>query len=415
MDADTIDSSWLQTATMPGWMHAGFEPEPPLPSWEFVLDHPVWKGLSPQPASPSVPPIPEEYRARHQVTARRQAIEARAAREGTCIELNPDHEAHEEQLIQRHWYRYWQDTRERTPEEKVFYGEVYDRMKQFRLPAWQLERARRNLTMMIRKHNFHNFTVRRRFDDPSTWRIMKQLTISEPFMGNDGIEYVSMRFHGVSFMLHQIRKMVAAVTLLSRARTPCKIWYELFQNQRMLVPIAPAAGLFLESPIFDFYERDLNRRRTDHLILPTFDKIAPYDSTEVNTFKKEQIYPHIFSAERQERTFSKWIIWMDEHWHDLFGYMNPWAEVPTSCLLPPLTGKLHPPTHPKTIRRHYALALQAVQAGKFEEQLEYEQEEEDQDDDGDVKQNLQDAEVDGLMDEVPTEKSTLSQSGPTGA
>ena len=55
--------------------------------------------------------------------------------------------------------------------------------------------------------NFHNFTSQKKFKDPSAKRFIHSFTCSEPFIYN-GLELVSLKVKGQSFMLHQIRKMV---------------------------------------------------------------------------------------------------------------------------------------------------------------------------------------------------------------
>ncbi len=69
-------------------------------------------------------------------------------------------------------------------------------------------------------HNFHNFTVGRDFSDRSTIRFMKNIevsfcwahfgvTVSSVFKIADPVvygntEWISVLFHGQSFMLHQV-------------------------------------------------------------------------------------------------------------------------------------------------------------------------------------------------------------------
>ena len=68
-------------------------------------------------------------------------------------------------------------------------------------------------------HNFHNFTVGRHFNDRSTSRFMKKIEvcylvwhegksnnrqkIAEPVVYGE-TEWISVLFHGQSFMLHQV-------------------------------------------------------------------------------------------------------------------------------------------------------------------------------------------------------------------
>ncbi|KAJ3491869.1 hypothetical protein NLI96_g400 [Meripilus lineatus] len=61
-------------------------------------------------------------------------------------------------------------------------------------------------------HNFHNFTVGRDFSDRSTIRFMKSIDIADPVVYGD-TEWISVLFHGQSFMLHQAR-------VLSRGNLP---------------------------------------------------------------------------------------------------------------------------------------------------------------------------------------------------
>lgn len=52
-------------------------------------------------------------------------------------------------------------------------------------------------------HNYCGFTVGKEYRDRSNQRVMKKLTVSEPFVVGE-VEYISVGFLGQSFMLHQI-------------------------------------------------------------------------------------------------------------------------------------------------------------------------------------------------------------------
>lgn len=75
--------------------------------------------------------------------------------------------------------------------------------KAWRMPHEQLERVRKIFAHYLGSHNFHNFTVGKPFRDRSAQRHMLKLTISDPKIINE-TEWVSIKFHGQSFMLHQI-------------------------------------------------------------------------------------------------------------------------------------------------------------------------------------------------------------------
>jgi tRNA pseudouridine38-40 synthase len=61
-----------------------------------------------------------------------------------------------------------------------------------------------------------------------------------------GIEWVSIKIHGQSFMLHQIRKMVGMTVMLMRAGEPMDKIIAAFANVKWYIPKAPGLGLLLE-------------------------------------------------------------------------------------------------------------------------------------------------------------------------
>jgi tRNA pseudouridine38-40 synthase len=126
--------------------------------------------------------------------------------------------------------------------------------KSYRIPPEVLDRVRSTINKFLGSHNFWNFTVGKEFGDRSCQRVMKKLTVSEPFMVNDN-EWVSLKFHGQSFMLHQIRKMVGLLIMMVRTRTPPSLIPECFGPTRLNIPKAPALGLLLEQPIFENYNK----------------------------------------------------------------------------------------------------------------------------------------------------------------
>lgn len=76
----------------------------------------------------------------------------------------------------------------------------------FRISPEQLSRVKSALEAYLGSHNFWNFTVGKEFSDRSCQRVIKGVEVSEPFMVND-TEWLSLKFHGQSFMLHQIVRM----------------------------------------------------------------------------------------------------------------------------------------------------------------------------------------------------------------
>lgn len=57
--------------------------------------------------------------------------------------------------------------------------------------------------------NFHNYTVGKPFNDKTVKRFMISLEVRDPQVVGD-IEWISVRIHGQSFMLHQIVRFLSS-------------------------------------------------------------------------------------------------------------------------------------------------------------------------------------------------------------
>lgn len=57
--------------------------------------------------------------------------------------------------------------------------------------------------MILMISNFYNYTVGKPFNDRTVKRYMIKLEVREPVLHGE-IEWISVRIHGQSFMLHQI-------------------------------------------------------------------------------------------------------------------------------------------------------------------------------------------------------------------
>lgn len=175
--------------------------------------------------------------------------------------------------------------------------------RSYRISSLRLDKFREVLKQYEGVNNFHNFTVGKPFKDPSAVRIMKTLTVSDPFV-IDGTEWCSVKIHGQSFMLHQIRKMIALAVLVVRTNSPISKVKGLYEAAKNPIPKAPALGLLLERPVYSAYNDRLGRLGHEAI---TFDK---YEK-EIDEFKHKYIYDRIYQQEAQENDF-----------HAFFGYMD---------------------------------------------------------------------------------------------
>lgn len=206
--------------------------------------------------------------------------------------------------------------------------------------TWRVEPIQvEQLRAMARKfegtHNFHNFTVARDFNDRSNQRHMKKIEISDPVVYGQ-TEWISVLFHGQSFMLHQIRKMVSILVLACRTNTPAHIIEELYGPRAVFIPKMPALGLLLEEPIFDSY----NTRMAviNEKLQPSDPDYRPPISFDnhreaINAFKQKFIYNNMREVEDRDGLFDAWIRAVDSYTGNDLLYLNSKGTIPPAAVI----------------------------------------------------------------------------------
>ncbi|CAI7648156.1 unnamed protein product [Penicillium manginii] len=185
--------------------------------------------------------------------------------------------------------------------------------KAYRVPSSRVTRLQECLTQYEGTQNFHNYTVQKTHKDPSAKRHIKSFKVNpEPIVIN-GTEWLSLKVHGQSFMMHQIRKMVAMCALVVRSGcTPDRI-KDTYGPDRIAIPKAPGLGLLLERPIFDNYNSKAKTLDRDPI---DFEKYA----TAMNEFKQREIYDRIFREEEDTTQFGSFFNHIDHFPQEHFLY-----------------------------------------------------------------------------------------------
>jgi tRNA pseudouridine38-40 synthase len=166
----------------------------------------------------------------------------------------------------------------------------------YRVTPERLQMLQDALTQYEGTRNYHNYTVQKSYKDASSKRHIKSFEVNmKPIQIRD-TQWVSLKVHGQSFMMHQIRKMVSMATLLVRAGTPVERISQSFGPDRIAIPKAPGLGLLLERPVFEGY----NRKAIDTLGKDPID-FDKYDE-KIQAFKDKEIYQRIFEVEETENT-----------------------------------------------------------------------------------------------------------------
>ncbi|KAJ2031355.1 tRNA pseudouridine synthase 1, partial [Coemansia sp. S2] len=141
-----------------------------------------------------------------------------------------------------------------------------------------------------------------------------------------------------SFMLHQIRKMVGLVILMTRSGAPLELMDALFEKEsRVNVPKAPSLGLLLESPVFDGYNSRADKQVQGLTNPVTFE---PYQKT-MDEFKQRFIYDAIIRTEMTESIFDGWVN-SAEVFPEQYTYINKEGVIPESAIVVPGSGRRFP-------------------------------------------------------------------------
>ncbi|KAL8920821.1 MAG: hypothetical protein Q9172_004327 [Xanthocarpia lactea] len=184
---------------------------------------------------------------------------------------------------------------------------IVARKKSYRIDSKRLARVQSVLNQYVGTHNFHNYTISKLPRDPSANRVIKSFTVApKPIIIND-TEWLSLKVHGQSFMMHQIRKMVTMAALIVRCGCPEERMNESYRHEKLTLPKAPSLGLLLERPVFDTYNNKMRVQDVEGKGEVGFDK---YEK-EIEEFKQREIYERIFREEDAHDTFHSFFASLD--------------------------------------------------------------------------------------------------------
>ncbi|KAE8447078.1 hypothetical protein EG329_011062 [Mollisiaceae sp. DMI_Dod_QoI] len=184
--------------------------------------------------------------------------------------------------------------------------------KAYRISSSRKQRVQEALDCYVGTRNFHNYTIQKTFSDPSAKRVIRSFKVAPELVIINDTEWLSLKVHGQSFMMHQIRKMVAMAALVVRCGASKSIIQETYGPANISIPKAPSLGLLLERPVFDTYNqravKEFMREKID------FDK---YEK-EMNEFKQREIYDRLFREEEKDHQFHAFFHHIDHFRTDYF-------------------------------------------------------------------------------------------------
>ncbi|MCJ1223399.1 tRNA pseudouridine synthase 1 [Toensbergia leucococca] len=191
--------------------------------------------------------------------------------------------------------------------------------KAHRIHPGRLSRVRSSLSRFVGTHNFHNYTIHKTYRDASARRIIKSFLVNSTPLLINNTEWLSLKVHGQSFMMHQIRKMVSMVALVVRCGCHEGRLQDTYLADKVSIPKAPGLGLLLERPVFDSYNERMGGQNGRERI--EFDKF----SKEMEEFKQREIYERIFREEERDNQFHTFFASIDNLKSPQFLYLSSLA------------------------------------------------------------------------------------------
>ncbi|KAB2578321.1 tRNA pseudouridine synthase 1 [Lasiodiplodia theobromae] len=191
-----------------------------------------------------------------------------------------------------------------------------DAKKAYRVPAKRIDRLRDALNAYVGTKNYHNYTVNKKFKDPSAKRLIKSFKAAEEPIIINGTEWISLKVHGQSFMMHQIRKMVGMAALVVRCGCPVDRIAETFGDVDVAIPKVPGLGLLLERPVFDSYNaKAADKFNREKVEFTKYEKV-------MEEFKQREIYERIFREEEESNQFNQFFAHIDGYKEPFFLYLS---------------------------------------------------------------------------------------------
>lgn len=183
--------------------------------------------------------------------------------------------------------------------------------KEFRMTFGIENKLKEFLSFYIGTKNYNNFTIKKEYSDPSAMRYITDFSVGEKIVF-EGIEWISLRVTGQSFMLNQIRKMIG-LCILSIV-FGIKEWKFILEDamgkEKINIPKAPACGLLLLEPFFSSYNKRIMERED---LLPVC--LSSEVKEKVSYFKKNSIYKEIIN-EKSLNEFMCWFKCLHENRND---------------------------------------------------------------------------------------------------
>eukprot|EP00548_Thalassiothrix_antarctica_P003079 CAMPEP_0194148202 /NCGR_PEP_ID=MMETSP0152-20130528/30766_1 /TAXON_ID=1049557 /ORGANISM="Thalassiothrix antarctica, Strain L6-D1" /LENGTH=537 /DNA_ID=CAMNT_0038849567 /DNA_START=239 /DNA_END=1852 /DNA_ORIENTATION=+ len=205
------------------------------------------------------------------------------------------------------------------------------KLRKYRITPDQLELLRSALQTYDGTKAYHNFTRSMDPGDKASSRYIVEFKADAPVIREDGTEWIPTRVLGQAFLMNQIRKMIAlacdVVNFNDIATIDGTMEAALSRHNpiRMILPIAPAEGLFLDMSVYSHYNERKNRGSASKDLIEDLDWINQPSSKVMKKwkdFKESVVQQKIIDQEAEEGNFiiyryQQTFVFMEKHEYDI--------------------------------------------------------------------------------------------------
>jgi len=155
----------------------------------------------------------------------------------------------------------------------------------------------------IGKKNYHNYTRHMPANSESAYRHITEFSFSEPFKV-EGQDFVLFTITGQSFMLNQIRKMLAVVLAASYGQIEPKAISETLSQENWRLNKVPGEGLMLDKVGYPSTMKP-SKKRPDRD--PKRDVEFECWRPSIEEWKHTVLFKHIATLMQNEGVYTKWL------------------------------------------------------------------------------------------------------------
>ena len=190
------------------------------------------------------------------------------------------------------------------PKDKVL-GHSLEELRTLRLQPPMVQLINDTTKRFLGTHRFHNYTKQMEGSDAKAQRLIRSFecigTQSDP---QTGLEFADLMIHGQSFLLNQIRKMVAMTCMVVRGDVELgTLVGSLDRSRTMNLPIAPGHGLMLHQVNYEFYHHRIDAGKLEGRQKLLWQE----EEGVVEKFLQEQVFPAVFAVENGGQCTLQWL------------------------------------------------------------------------------------------------------------